>query len=285
MHPRKRAYRPAQICTVLAKLIPFIIAEQALSADLLLDALHEIEAGILRNERRRAANSIMEGAGDYLPNYYLSKFIRAEISDAEAIRLISERKVYLERAITLFPTILRLLGASQTDSIRSALLQINDVCFDFPGVAESNHYKKQKKEALLNVTRLRNALMESIHALESTERHVSIEFNHHKRSLKHAYVPLEDSDQILREMQHLQFAADVVLYKEQCGLEPLILGHNKARTHIVECAYSLSLQFERPKLVTTPGSDFAFLCALIFELATGVADESLAGAINRFAKS
>src|SRR4051812_44096355 len=40
-----------------------------------------------------------------------------------------------------------------------------------------------------------------------------------------------------------------------------------------------------PKLVTTPGSDFSTLCSLLFEAVSGNADEGLAGAINRYARS
>jgi hypothetical protein len=43
--------------------------------------------------------------------------------------------------------------------------------------------------------------------------------------------------------------------------------------------------WEGPKLVTTPGSDFATLCSLMFEAVSGNSDEGLAGAINRFARS
>ena len=45
------------------------------------------------------------------------------------------------------------------------------------------------------------------------------------------------------------------------------------------------LYLGKPQFVTTPGSDFAFLCGIIFELATGISEESLAGAINKFARS
>ncbi len=81
------------------------------------------------------------------------------------------------------------------------------------------------------------------------------------------------------------FATDIVIYREKIGDEHFYVGDNKARTHIVECAYSLALYLEKPQFVTTPGSDFAFLCGLIFELATGISDESFAGAINKFARS
>src|SRR5262249_48904409 len=43
--------------------------------------------------------------------------------------------------------------------------------------------------------------------------------------------------------------------------------------------------WDGPKLVTTPGSDFAVLCSLLFEAVSGNIDEGLAGAINRYARS
>src|SRR6185436_17873917 len=49
--------------------------------------------------------------------------------------------------------------------------------------------------------------------------------------------------------------------------------------------YRMSTQWNGPKLVTTPGSDFAALCSLLFEAASGKSDEGLAGAINRYARS
>jgi hypothetical protein len=43
--------------------------------------------------------------------------------------------------------------------------------------------------------------------------------------------------------------------------------------------------WDGPRLVTTPGSQFAALCSLLFEAVSGGADESLSGAINRYARS
>lgn len=40
-----------------------------------------------------------------------------------------------------------------------------------------------------------------------------------------------------------------------------------------------------PQLVTTPGSQFAAFCSLLFEAVSGKPDESLSGAINRYARS
>lgn len=54
---------------------------------------------------------------------------------------------------------------------------------------------------------------------------------------------------------------------------------------MVEAAFALSIWYNGPPLVTTPGSDFSAVCSIIYEIASGRADESLAGAINRFARS
>jgi hypothetical protein len=87
------------------------------------------------------------------------------------------------------------------------------------------------------------------------------------------------------ELKLIRFSVRLALYKDEIGRDAFYVGDNRARTSIVECAYRLSLQFGIPELVTTPGSDFSALCSLLFELATGNQDESLAGAINRFARS
>lgn len=80
---------------------------------------------------------------------------------------------------------------------------------------------------------------------------------------------------------YLQFCA----YKANKDSEFLVVIGNDAKTHLVDCTYKLALSEGLPLFVTTPGSDFASLCSIIFEIATGIADESLAGAINRYARS
>jgi hypothetical protein len=43
--------------------------------------------------------------------------------------------------------------------------------------------------------------------------------------------------------------------------------------------------YDGPPLVTTPGSKFSSLCGLLYEIVSGSPDESLSGAINRYARS
>jgi hypothetical protein len=274
---------------MLLDLLPYVDTGEPIPVELMLKAVHEAEDGIGEPNHRQLANNIMGGAGDYLLGYLLVAFIRAGLSDRDAHRLISERKSYIERARNLFPSILNLFGARNYESIRLALLEIGDCCHDFPIIEKSNHSKKQRKEICKKIDMLRNALKGTISCIEQSSHNVHIEFEHHKTALLRTdvseYLPLRTLDQVKNELKHLTFAADIVAYREKIGDEHFIVGDNKARTHIVKCAYSLALYFGKPQFVTTPGSDFAFLCGLIFELATGISDESLAGAINKFARS
>jgi hypothetical protein len=52
------------------------------------------------------------------------------------------------------------------------------------------------------------------------------------------------------------------------------VADNQAKTHSVDMVYDISLSYGGPPLVTTPGSDFSALCSLVFEIATGKADEA-----------
>ena len=60
---------------------------------------------------------------------------------------------------------------------------------------------------------------------------------------------------------------------------------NQVKTDTVQAAYDLCVYYSGPPLVTTPGSDFAVLCSLIYELISGETEESSAGAINKFSRS
>ena len=130
------------------------------------------------------------------------------------------------------------------------LLQIDDCCHDFPIIEKSSHRKKQRKELCQKIDRLRNSLEDTISCIEQSSQYVDIEFEHHKTALHRTkfseYLPLLTLDQVKYELRHLIFAADIVAYRETIGDEHFVVGDNKARTHIVECAYSLALSRKTP---------------------------------------
>ena len=96
---------------MILDLLPYVDTGEPIPLELMLEALRGAEGGIGKPNRRQVANNIMAGAGDYLPGDFLVAFIRADISHRDALRLISERRSYIERARNLLPTILNLVGA------------------------------------------------------------------------------------------------------------------------------------------------------------------------------
>ena len=56
----------------------------------------------------------------------------------------------------------------------------------------------------------------------------------------------------------------------------------RPKINAIENAAYICKRFRGPKFVTTPGSAFSYFASLIYEIATGDADESMQGAIIRF---
>jgi hypothetical protein len=206
---------------VLLELLPYVDTGEPIPVKLMLKVLHEAEDGIGKPNRRQVANNIIAGAGDYLPGHLLVAFIRADISDRDALRLISGRKSYIERARNIFPSILNLVGARNYESIQSTFLRIDDCCHDFPITEASSHSRKQRKEICKKIDMLRNALKDTISCIEQSSRYLDIEFEHHKiashRTITKKYLHLDTLDQVSGELKHLVFATDIVIYREIIG--------------------------------------------------------------------
>ena len=56
----------------------------------------------------------------------------------------------------------------------------------------------------------------------------------------------------------------------------------KPKLNCVEKTAYICERFGGPKIISTPGSDYASICGIIYEIATGKVDESMQGAIIRF---
>lgn len=166
---------------------------------------------------------------------------------------------------------------------------IEDCCHDFPIILSRSHSKKERKKILRDLDDIRNTIASLQGLMEGTGRHIEIEYDHHKaavaRTKRQEVDYLYAFDQIKTDLDHLRFVADLALYRDAIGEDAFYVGDNKARTHVVQCAYNLAISREAPPFVTTPGSDFSLLCSLIYELASGEPDVGLAGAINKFARS
>jgi hypothetical protein len=262
----------------------------------MLEAFNEAHDTSGSSKRRKIANEIMEGVGDYLPFWFLTRFITAEISNHDALKLVAERRKFIERARNLLPSLLPLFGVVDVSNLRSRLIRIDDCCYDFPIVLRSPHEKKLRRNATDGLEKLKERIAALNAVLETVGHHVQHDFDLHMAAVSEFR---SDSRQrtigfyedFREDLNCLSLAADIVLYKEKRGSGPLIVTDNKAKTHIVECVYSMSIRRDDPlgrdcpPLVTTPGSDFSVACSLLYELASGESNVSLAGAINRFARS
>ncbi|ESW84843.1 hypothetical protein NKH47_32125 [Mesorhizobium sp. M1060] len=274
--------------TELLKLLPFVDNGKTIPGDMMLRLLNGVHDRADGEPRRLAANEILSGAGDYLPRRgYLSDFISGKLPQTEAVAIISSRKKYLERMRYLLPSILKILGVREGRNLNSIMLRIDDCCHDFPIVAKSAHEKKVRKAIRTDIAQIRNLAQELRATLEKAETHINHELEQHVAILRDEQqgVPSSGVEVLNQQLDWLRVAADIALYRDDVGENGFYVGDNKAKTHVVECAYDMAIWYGRPAFVTTPGSDFSFLCALLFELAGGGQDASLAGAISKFARS
>lgn len=272
------------------KLLPYVWSHDIVPEDVMLCVLNSVESGEETFARRAAANAIRPEAGDYLSDwYFLRAFIAGELSDGEVDELISSRKLYIRRACELIPAIMRLLEVRSKGAAKQAINFLDDCLRDFPAIANSSHSKVVKRSIFSELATVKQASSDLLQALQDSWRHLDIEFRHHQSAKAwvefHVSQEVSDIDDLKELLESLRFCVDLLIYKDSIGYEAILVSDNKEKTHIVECAYSLSLCNKKPPLVTTPGSEFSLLCGLIYELASGQPDVSLAGAINRFSRS
>lgn len=274
--------------TNLAKIKKLLKSRDQIPHHLMLAALNEVTDTLFTDKRRAAANTLSPGVGSYLENWALLDFISAKISDEEVAEIIAIRKTLTSRFSVLLPPMLALFNISDLADIASAIHQIYDCCKDYPTIEKSQYSTQQRKKIVGEINSIISLAKQLDEALDRASIHIDIDFAHHKDAVKRVKTspePLREVNEFRSELQMLRFAAQLTLYRDEAGERSFYVGDNRARTHVVEYAYRMTLQFGTPNLKTTPGSDFSSLCSLMFELATGIADESLAGAINKFARS
>lgn len=262
--------------------------DEEIPHDLMNSVINEITDTPFSKKQREVASSISDNAGAYLESWALLNFISAKYSQEEVFQLIETRKKLVSRLALLLPPIIELLNLRDIRDIASVIHQIYDCAKDYPTIEKSQYSSQQRKKIVQGINSIIELAERLDDALDQAGRHVDIELHHHKDAIARISGnkrELGRVEELRRELMTLRFVSRLTLYRDDIGEQSFFVGDNKARTHIVEYAYRLALQFGTPVLKTTPGSDFSTLCSLIFELATGTASESLAGAINKFARS
>jgi hypothetical protein len=269
---------------VLSKLQAHIESGEPFPFDFMLHLLNEVGPSGWDAAERTAANEIIPTWGDYLPSHLLSDFIAAAISDEQALKAIEQRKKYIDRARRIVPEILRPLGVRDSNGLTYAIMIIEDCSNDAVLLARSKHSKIEHREIINGISRLTEQIEAVLQSLQKFGYHVDIQYKHHKeayvRGERVEYTPLETLDQLSAELEILRFTSLAVLRRDQMGIDRLLTTGNMVRTQVVEYAYTATLNFGQPLFVTTPFSDFSLLCSLMYELGTGVRDQSFAGAIG-----
>jgi len=239
-------------------------------------------------ERIIYANSLLPEAGDYLRPYELRALLRADISEAEAAGHLARNKAFFSRLAGLLPS---LVGFFERPQNLAGILHCIDECHnDFHAATASPRRDRQARETKEIINAACEAVARAAAALEGTKRLIEGEYDRYHN----VYYPNHEGPSFLKKLiEELRMCSGVLeITGAKVDLSPkrdpftlLYLSGNDQRTLVVESAYHMSTNWNGPKLVTTPGSQFATLCSLLFEAVSGKTDESLAGAINRYARS
>ncbi|MCF6108666.1 hypothetical protein [Mesorhizobium muleiense] len=236
------------------------------------------------------ANSLLPGAGDYLPgSWWLRAFIKADLSDDDASREIERQRAIVKRICNLFPALIQHLKISDRTHAEMTLNIVFEACSDYPAILASGRKEANKKKLVRKIGKLGHQLSELNKLLKEPDTVLGYDFERvHKAYLRHVHRNEESVRpfwQLRSDLEFLSSYLELSLYRAQKEADFPHVPDNQAKTYIVDCAYGLALYEGTPPFVTTPGSDFSSMCSIIYEMATGVPDESLAGAINRFARS
>jgi hypothetical protein len=266
---------------------PFIQTGDTMPMELVTDLFRWVEQLPNDEAQRMAAVDIAPEIANFLPSFALDRFIAAEITSVEAESLAASRKAIASRGAVLLPAVLRHFGVLNHDALYSVVSRVLDCVEDYPHVRRSPHQKKAKKqtrEVANEVLQITTMLIEKLTENELLFAGEFIQQIEAEDKLERIDA-VNEFDEFNRRLELLAFTVKSTLVRDEIGENVFFVRHNMTHTHIVRAAYEIAHWNGQPKFLTTPGSDFASVCALLFELATGEADISMAGAINKLARS
>jgi len=180
-------------------------------------------------------------------------------------------------------------------------MMVADCSEGYRASLHSGRKDRKEREALNAIAQASASLKNAIKAVGVAQRFATIAYEeyhellfdpdtaklaHIDRLKKHSNTKERRTIEVLtREMDVCRAAFDIALASARQNPDELLLAGSNSKTTVVSYAHDMSLMWSGPKISTTPGSNFSVLCSLLFECVSGKADESLAGAINRYARS
>lgn len=282
----REAFKPMRI-RASKRDLQHLISSEKIPLEVAVRIVHE-HSGLFAEEVEYA-NSILKDAGTHLGEWSLRRFIRAELMDDVARNEIVSRRTLLDRMCNLLPEIVRQLRITNPVRARITFNIVHDVCSDYRAISASGRRDANNKRLIQRMAKLQQHVAELSVLLEDSEVTREGGFESTQRLyLKRIHGRHEEIRPFFKLQEDIRFLSwylELAVYRARTKPDSIRVPDNQAKTHIVNAAYGLVLSEGYPPFVTTPGSDFAYLCGLLFEIATGKPNESLAGAISRYARS
>ncbi|TDQ67253.1 hypothetical protein ATL17_1260 [Maritalea mobilis] len=197
----------------MQELLKLIKNSDELPYDLALEAINDIQNSGFSNYRK-AAEKILSGAGELLPDNYLRLFIMADITDAEARAAMNRQKRIIEDARFLLPAMLRLTNVKDTKNLEYILGLIRSCCHDFPIITQAVHKKRGHREAVQNLTSMISNLEELVNYLDQNESFVDFDF---ESQMEFDAGKKVSYSEFVTEVQHMRLAAQYVIFADEIG--------------------------------------------------------------------
>ncbi|KQX38211.1 hypothetical protein ASD04_11380 [Devosia sp. Root436] len=235
----------------------------------------------------------------YLTKWEIDGIISADISEDQALTLSRNRLHRCQKISELYPEILRLFAKKTNFVLRYTAERLHDLANDFDVPAtEKRRPDKVLRDKLRQSQKAKAAFEEALVALSEMEEALP-EFmgEFHRMSWALDYQadagleraddwPIQSSESLKIMLGLVVVALDVVHFDLSSeSPREFLRDYRMGKRDVVALAYDFHINCSGPPLVTTPGSDFSYLCSLIYEVATGKTGEGLAGAIIDFARS
>ena len=227
------------------------------------------------------ANKIFPQSGIYLKAFEIDQLIRADLSDAEAGRLIAERKIIFKKICFILPSILNLFDFDAEKNYNGFVEHLEDTILDYRLSKDKPRRDKSRRNALEALSQI---------GLQSAKLADLIKENNFNLSLYDQKYQIwkegiRSVDLLSEDLRFLQITTEIQIALTSIDEDVLYLRSPPVKSDLVEAAHYMSESWSGPKLVTTPGSNFSLLCSLLFECSGGCAEDSMAGAVNRYARS
>jgi hypothetical protein len=226
--------------------------------------------------------------------------IRDEIEGAKIAEEIEEHKQFLNRLSSLLPALSDLFNPTLPDNLEGFCSCIDDCCSDYRTGRSRLRQDRQLREALEATDSASEHLARALEALDAVTRYIegdyqelhNSHFAHEEGNILISVARIEEKNNpfstiqdLTQQMRVCQATLGIARVRASESPEELFMITKRGKNVIVEYAHMMSLMWNGPAITTTPGSDFALLCSLLFECATGETAEGLAGAINLYARS